>query len=469
MIETGFDSERLPLGRQQPRVSGDVVPNGILQLSMLDPLPQPMNDRQLGFHGFGNVQRVEHLRFRQQAQQNALIHGLNAGNVFDQTLQTPSLPGGEKCARQIEKLLIRHASMCKRPFAVSAVDAGGYVIAGIDKAVGCRQTFLENNVNTSIDYSTPRYLDLDIFPATLSYPHGQQAALFEALETLIPYYRARAPRAPLLFAICAPCQPFTRLSRKELSARRKAGRERDSNLLREAAKFVKRFKPELVLSENVQGIRDPKYGGIWDEFRGALEALGFLTGTKVICTSRFGIPQVRRRSILLAARRELVKSERLADLLGSEMLVPEADPDAVMVTVRQAIDHLPPIGPGEVHPDIPNHRSRSLSALNQQRIAAAVPGDSNAYMEHTASGDLSLECHRKVNGASRSGASRMFTPVWLRTGRHRRSPRSAIASRMAGLATTIRASCGEYRCGKRRSCSHFLKTMFFIHPIRSSR
>jgi hypothetical protein len=37
MIETGLDSERLPLGRQQPRVSGDVVPNGILQLSNARP------------------------------------------------------------------------------------------------------------------------------------------------------------------------------------------------------------------------------------------------------------------------------------------------------------------------------------------------------------------------------------------------------------------------------------------------
>ena len=299
------------------------------------------------------------------------------------------------------------------------IDAGGYVIAGIDKAAGCRQTFLENNVNTSIDYSTPRYLDLDIFPATPSYPHGQQAALFETLERLIPYYRAKAPQAPLLFAICAPCQPFTRLSRKELSAKRKAGRERDSNLLREAAKFVKRFKPELVLSENVQGIRDPKYGGIWDEFRGALETLGFLTGTGVVCTSRFGIPQFRRRSILLAARKELVKSERLADLLGREMLVPEADPDAVMVTVRQAIDHLPPIGPGELHPEIPNHRSRSLTALNQQRIAAAVPGGSNAYMEHTPAGDLSLECHRKVNARLQE---RCFSDVYTRMAPDRPSP-----------------------------------------------
>jgi DNA (cytosine-5)-methyltransferase 1 len=159
------------------------------------------------------------------------------------------------------------------------IGAGGYVMAGIDKAGGCRETYVENNVNAVIDYSTPRYLDYDIFPATKTYPDGEQKKLLAELKELIPYYRGKAPRTPLLFAICAPCQPFTRLSRKKLSRKRKAGRERDSNLLREAVKFVAAFRPELVLSENVQGIKDPKYGGIWDEFRAALEKLGYLTGS----------------------------------------------------------------------------------------------------------------------------------------------------------------------------------------------
>jgi DNA (cytosine-5)-methyltransferase 1 len=321
------------------------------------------------------------------------------------------------------------------------IDAGGYVMAGIDKASGCRQTFTENNTNESVDYCPARFLEYDIFPATDAYPQGGQAELSAALESLIAYYRKKVPGVPLLFAICAPCQPFTRLSRKELSNRRKAGRERDSNLLREATKFVARFQPELVLSENVQGIRDPKYGGIWDEFRKGLEALGFVTGTKVVCTSRFGIPQFRRRSILLAARQDLVKSERLADLLAREILVPDADPDAVMVTVREAIDHLPPIGPGETHATVPNHRTRSLSALNQKRLAAALPGQTNAYMESTAHGDLSLDCHRKVNKRLNE---RCFSDVYTRLHPDRPSPTitTKCHSRSCPLTWCRRAAVG---------------------------
>ena len=101
----------------------------------------------------------------------------------------------------------------------------------------------------------------------------------------------------MLFAICAPCQPFTKLSRKQMSDDRLERRARDMNLLREACRFVRRYNPEMVLSENVAGIDDPKYGGIWDHFRRVLDRLGYATGSKVVCTSRFGVPQFRKRSI----------------------------------------------------------------------------------------------------------------------------------------------------------------------------
>lgn len=299
------------------------------------------------------------------------------------------------------------------------IDAGGYVIAGVDKDMRCERTFSENNVNETLDYLPTRFLNYDIFPKSEEYPQGQRRELAHALDKLIPYYQRKVPNVPLLFAICAPCQPFTRLSRKELSRKRKEGRARDSNLLRKAASFVRRFNPDLVLSENVAGIKDPKYGGVWDDFRVSLEKAGYVTGTKVVCTSRFGVPQFRKRSILLAVRSELVKSERLADLLGSEILVPDSDPNAMIVSVAEAIGHLPPLKAGVEHPSLPNHRTRTLSELNIKRISSAKPGQSNAYMEDTRFGDLTLDCHRKVN---RRLKGRCFTDVYTRMHPDRPSP-----------------------------------------------
>lgn len=299
------------------------------------------------------------------------------------------------------------------------IDSGGYVIAGIDKDARCYGTYTVNNQNETLDKVQPRFLSMDIFRKTRNYSEGQQAELFTELGELIPHYRRQARGVPLLFAICAPCQPFTRLSKKEMSEERIAGRLRDRNLLREAAKFVERFEPDLILSENVQGIRDPRYGGIWDGFRKKLEALGYVTGTKVICTSRFGIPQYRKRSILLAAKQELIKPERFSDLMGDELLVPESDPDCSIVTVKEAIGHLPRLGAGEQHGTIPNHRTRALSELNVRRLAAAKPGESNAYMENTPHGDLSLDCHRKVNAKFND---RCFGDVYTRMHPGRPSP-----------------------------------------------
>jgi DNA (cytosine-5)-methyltransferase 1 len=299
------------------------------------------------------------------------------------------------------------------------IEAGGYVIAGIDKDVRCAKTFVENNLNRSLDKVRPRFLQFDIFPKTRDHPTGRQEELFKILDQEISRHRREAGKLPLLFAICAPCQPFTKLSRKELSSKRKRIRKLDRSLLGEACKFVERYRPELIFSENVAGIRDPKYGGVWEDFQTRLENLGYVTGTKLICTSRFGIPQYRKRSILIAAQRKIVRNERFSDMFKHELLIPEADPDSTIVSVAEAIGALPPIKAGESHPKIPNHRARDLSALNLKRIASAQPGESNRYMTDTKYGDLTLHCHRKVN---RRLSTPCFTDVYTRMRANKPSP-----------------------------------------------
>lgn len=299
------------------------------------------------------------------------------------------------------------------------IDAGGYVIAGIDKDAACENTFWENNLNTKLDGFAPRFLNRDIFPAARNYPDGEQEELFRNLRGLIPYYKKRAEGVPLLFAVCAPCQPFTKLSKKALTDNRRKGRKKDSGLLAEAVKFVDEFEPEMVLSENVEGIKNPKYGPIWENFREALEDLGYVTGTKIVCTSRFGIPQFRKRTILVAVRREIVKQERFMDLANTALLVPEYDPGAPTVTVKDAIGHLPPMGAGEQYPGIPNHKTRTLSELNLKRISIAKPGQANSYLYDTPEGDLSLKCQRKVR---KKFKQHCFTDVYTRMAPDRPSP-----------------------------------------------
>ncbi len=294
------------------------------------------------------------------------------------------------------------------------IDAGGYVIAGVDKEARCRETYVSNNPNETLDGEKPEYLQLDIFKKTPDYPDGQQEDLCRRLDVLIAAGKQKAPEAPLLFAICAPCQPFTTLSRKEMSEKRLKRRKQDSKLLHEAAAFVDLYKPDMVLSENVAGI-----GEIWTEFELKLRALGYATGTRKVCVSKFGVPQYRKRSILIAVRRAKLAEGATLDLLAETLDVPDADPTAKEVSAKEALERFPALEAGEFDEKVANHRTRSLSDLNKLRLSSAKPGESNAYMEKTSHGDLSLGCHKRVNERL---SDRCFTDVYTRMSPDRPSP-----------------------------------------------
>ena len=302
------------------------------------------------------------------------------------------------------------------------IDAGGYVIAGIDNDGRCEKTYTENNKNTTLDGKCARFLNYDIFPKTEEYPDGQQDLLFKQIESLLLEYRKFAgEKIPLLFAICAPCQPFTNLAKREMTEERKKRRAKDSGLLPEACKFVRYFKPDIVLSENVADISGAKFGGVWEAFRRELEESGCVTGTNVVCTSGFGVPQYRKRSILLAVRRDRLNPESLkdSDSASSELSVPKSHPKALIVTTREALRHLPPLSAGETHAEIPNHRVRAISELNYKRLSVAKPGENNFYMENTEYGDLSLKCHRDARAKNKQGS---FSDVYTRMRPDRPSP-----------------------------------------------
>lgn len=269
------------------------------------------------------------------------------------------------------------------------IDAGGYVICGVDKEASPAETYVRNNRNLKFDRKFPDYAKFDIFPKSSSYPNGQQHELVEYLAKKILPLKSRYPDIPWLFAVCAPCQPFTTLSRKQLSDERDQARQRDSRLLEEALSLIKRFHPDVVMSENVAGIRSAKYGNVWHSFEQGLIFSDYKTASNVVCASKFGVPQRRRRSILLALRTDILGDRPIGEL-------PLSDGKVTQATVASALSNLPPIQAGERHPNLPNHRSASLSPLNLQRLKSILPGEVNKSLANTSQGDLRLACHRKT-------------------------------------------------------------------------
>lgn len=265
------------------------------------------------------------------------------------------------------------------------IQAGINVIAGVDNQPLCEETFRQN-INP--DGSKPSFICKDIFPRSENHPDGEQHEVAKSLSVLIKERtKSNGGRKPkLIFAICAPCQPFTKITKIEMSDSRKFKRQNDSNLLLTTVNLIKKFKPEAIICENVEGITGKD--SVLSRFEEMLGEQGYIFSAKVINTAKFGVPQNRKRTIGLGIR----KTRRLKDIQ-----VPENDPNLTnYATVREVIGHLPPLAAGEAHPTIKNHRARSLNDLNLKRISCAPPGASNQYLKTTKYGDLSLNCHKRL-------------------------------------------------------------------------
>jgi DNA (cytosine-5)-methyltransferase 1 len=184
---------------------------------------------------------------------------------------------------------------------------------------------------------------------------------------------------PLLFAACPPCQPFTNLKTD------KSGQEGSSRLLLKFLEAVRLALPEYVLMENVPGIRQAKYGAVFDDFVTGLIGLGYNVDYGVLNAKDYGVPQSRRRMILVAST--------LGDVtLPTQTHGPRRELQHVGAA---AAFRFPPIVAGSRHATVPNHQSSGLSDINQRRIRSITTagGSRNLWEDN-----LQLECYRNHTG-----------------------------------------------------------------------
>jgi DNA (cytosine-5)-methyltransferase 1 len=189
-----------------------------------------------------------------------------------------------------------------------------------------------------------------------------------------------------LLAGCAPCRPFSPFRRGTNNSK-----DKEWGLLGEFSRLAKELMPELLTMENVPGLASKP---IFHEFVQQLLQLGYEVDTRSVYCPRFGIPQHRRRLVLLASLIGPVK-------VPSGHLEPEK-----YRTVRDTIASLPRLEAGDVDPADRLHRARSVSKTNLRRLRASQPG--GTWEDWPL--NLRAKCHRKKTGKSyRSVYSRM---VW---------------------------------------------------------
>lgn len=183
---------------------------------------------------------------------------------------------------------------------------------------------------------------------------------------------------PSVLAGCAPCQPFS-------TYKHRYDEDPRWDLVNSFAELAVAVRPDFITMENVPSILNYQKGKVFEQFRTRLECAGYFVSWSIAKCEEFGVPQKRRRLVLVASRHKPTGS-----------LKPTHDKP---ITVKDAIFDLLPVSAGQNNSIDPLHVAASLSPLNLQRIQASTPGGTWRDWPY----NLRARCHQKLSGKTYPG------------------------------------------------------------------
>lgn len=252
------------------------------------------------------------------------------------------------------------------------LDAGIDVIAGFDIDSSLKKVYEENNIR--VNGEKAKYFNKKVESITK-----------KDIYNLVGSKTARKiNKEKFLLAGCAPCQPF---SLKNKNRYDKTDHRR--TLITYFADLVKETKPDFVFMENVAGLPKLEPNNL-KYFTDILDEDGFSWDTQIVNARNYGVPQNRKRFVLLASKEKKVQ-------------IPEGEYDGVVKsykTVGDTIQNLPSLNPGEEYLGIANHKCANLSDLNKIRLKATPK---NGGSRTSWKKNLWLNCHLDENGNPKQG------------------------------------------------------------------
>lgn len=174
-----------------------------------------------------------------------------------------------------------------------------------------------------------------------------------------------------LLAGCPPCQGFSRMRTKN---RGESSSDDRNDLVHQFTRLVAEIVPRAAMMENVPGLAHDER---LQDTVAKLNHLGYEVAWKVLNAAHFGVPQRRRRLMLVATR-------------GAQFQFAEREP--TQPTVRDAISGLPPAGTSgdQLH----DHGERRSSAV--EALITAIPRDGGSRSSLGAG--FQLACHQNFDG-----------------------------------------------------------------------
>jgi len=194
-------------------------------------------------------------------------------------------------------------------------------------------------------------------------------------DDIIKYYKKNDIKVLLG---CAPCQPFSTYTLK-------GDKQKDTRwqLLYEFSRLIKETKPDIVSMENVPNLLKFKKEPVFENFVKELEEEGFHTWYDIVYSPDYGIPQKRKRLVLLASKKGKIK-----------LINPTHTPKEY-VTVKDAIGYLDKIASGETSKKDFMHKASKISEKNLARVRQSIPGGS---WKRDWDKNLLLNCHKSNKG-----------------------------------------------------------------------
>jgi len=238
--------------------------------------------------------------------------------------------------------------------------AGIKVLGGIDIDSQFKMTYEQNNKTTFINEDVS-----NLKP--------------ETLKKLLPI---KENEDNLIFVGCSPCQYYSNI--KSDKKKSKSGRL----LLDDFKDFVLYYKPGFVFIENVPGL-ETKEGSPLDSFKKSLKKIGYSFDQDILNAKYFGVPQNRRRFVLIASR-----VSKTIKLPKNQMVKNQ------IKTVKQAIgnyDQFPKIKDGYKDKSDFQHSVARLSELNLERVKK-TPRDGGTRITWENNDRLQLECYKTHDG-----------------------------------------------------------------------
>lgn len=241
-----------------------------------------------------------------------------------------------------------------------------YPVVGIELFCGCggfSTGFLDAGIRIAAGFDVDRRA-IEAYNYNHSY-RGSRGFVSDLSKAAGPELLGLAGISKADFLVAGPpCQPFSIVGKRLGSADRRA------DMIHHFVRLVDEVKPSAFIFENVPNLSRIDGGQLLDQLIFELNGLGYRVTSKILAAADFGVPQVRRRLLMIGARDRVLafpqETHGESDL-PRRRLKP-------FVTAHEVLDDLPPAGDfGECN--VFNHEPTEHTPDMLSRLAKLKPGE----------------------------------------------------------------------------------------------